>query len=164
MKKLIIIFISALISAASFAQGIEIDDSCDKERIKLESKNALIPYKSEYARYFRYTIKPYEQVKEFSLKLYIDVEYRFVFNSSGLPDGAKIIVTDRERLHKKAEVIWESDSDKGISTWDITEEELYDLPNTVHFTIYVPALTEIDPNVSVKGCLYFNYGYIDEYE
>jgi len=146
--------------------GVLVNDYCDWESCKLAAKQALVPFKTEYGKNYRITLRPHAQIKEFEVSLYYGVPYRFVVNMEGMPLDAKVLFTDKDRFHKKATTLWES-NEKGVSVFDIGGEDAPEAPRKIYVTIFIPATDNVDPKVREKACINFVYGtkvlYDDDY-
>ena len=137
--------------------GVQIKDHCDLAATKQTAKKALVPYKTEYSKNYRITYKGYDQIKEFKINLLGGVPYRLVFNTEGLPLDVRVLVTDKDRLNKRATTLMDVTGEE-LSVLNIGGEDDEFDPNKVYVAIFIPAVENLDPVVRQKGCINFIYG------
>lgn len=116
MKKLLVIALvagSAALMAFQY-QNNPIKDYCNSSEARKASKKTLEPYEYDAAKTNKFTFKKKVQKREIEVPLFLGERYRFVFNTSGLPQPIDIEVYDKSSDRKKRTLLY--------STKDATPE------------------------------------------
>jgi outer membrane lipoprotein-sorting protein len=145
-KKISLLFICfALFLSAGFAQN-----HCNWEEVKNDAKKVLKPYKYYAFKITDITYGPTKKVKEVEVPLFMDTDYRFVFNTSGLPDGVEVEIYDKPQSNASRKLIYSVGADNKEFTYDPPKGTV---KNRMYINYIIPAST-----TSAKGCVLFYSG------
>ena len=155
------ILITAILLAASGYLSAQTapPSYCPKDEVVIKCRKALVPFKYTNMVVNRIVFKRFNYIKEFSVPLYYDARYRFVFNTELLHKDIKIRIHDKPQTEKKREQLAEFDSNQKQFTFEPDPEQgLYE----VYVSFYIPAYIAEDGSSFIKGCVILMTGYEDE--
>lgn len=122
---------------------------CDGQILKHEIIKMLKPdFKYDSSEITRVALKGESQKKKIKVPLFMGEEYRFLFNTKGMPDNVKIKITNR-----RDKVIYDNSEEleEGKDVYVFEPRKGRNL--TIHYEI--PAVEEDN----IRGCIVFLLGY-----
>lgn len=138
-------------------QNDPIKDYCNASEAKKASKETLAPYTYDAAKTNKFTFKNKVQKREIEVPLFIGEKYRFVFNTSGLPQPVKIEVYDKSSDSKKRSLLFTSDDAKANDNQIVWEPE----KSKKCFVNYTVPVTN---DTLKKGCVTMVVGYKSKFK
>jgi hypothetical protein len=154
MKQLSINLIACLIlflPAVSIGQST-IVDACDWENVKKDAKKDLKPYQYYAFKITKITFSDAAFEKEVEVPLFMDADYRFVFNTMGLPQEIKVQIYNKPKGNPDRKMIYETTSANNQFTFD---PQKGDAKNRIYINYVVPASKSGNAD---KGCVLFYSG------
>lgn len=147
-----------LIVAALFTittAAIEINE-CDATALKEQLKKLLKhEFKYDSSSTVRVNYSEKEQFKETEVVLFMGEKYRFLFNTSALPEGIKIEIYDRKAESKKErKLLYSIANDEGKLS-----ENTYQFEPKKSKKMYIDYTIPASKAVNQKGCVVFLLGY-----
>lgn len=142
----------------SFAQSASF---CPKDEVVVKCRKALVPYKYTNMVVNRIVFKRQNYIKEISIPLYYDANYRFVFNTELLPKDIKIKIYDKPLTEKKRNELASFESSERQFNFEPDMEAnkgLYE----IYINFLIPAYIADDGSSFIKGCVILMSGYEDE--
>lgn len=154
MKQLFkIFFICTLFTAPiSLNAQTKIVDACDWENVKNAAKKDLKPYQYYAFKITKITFTSTAQEKEVEVPLFMDADYRFVFNTMGLPQAVKIQIYNKPVGNPERKLIFETTS---INDQFVFEPQREDAKNRIYINYSIPASKSGNAD---KGCVLFYSG------
>jgi len=140
-----------LIPALTIAQSA-ITDACNWEDVKKDAKKSLKPYQYYAFKITKITFGQTVTEKEVEVPLFMDADYRFVFNTKGLPQEIKIQIYNKPKMHPDRKMIHETSS---INDQFIFEPAKKDAKNRIYVNYVIPK--SASDNIQ-KGCVLFYSG------
>lgn len=150
MRNTLFILLLVLIPTLTFSQNIT--DACDWESVKKDAKKSLKPYQYYAFKITKITFGNESQEKEVEVPLFMDADYRFVFNTSGIPQAVKIQIYNKPKGHPERKMIYETTSIDDQFTFEPANE---DAKNRIYINYIIPASDSGDMK---KGCVLFYSG------
>lgn len=144
--------ISFLLVALISTAAIQITEECDATALKAELKRELRPdYRYDSSKSSRFTYKTKIQVKEIELPLFIGEKYRFLFNTTGLPQNIKVEIYSKPITNKKRKLLYSLDYKEDQHIYAFEPEK----SRKMYINYTIPESTEVELN----GCMIFVLGY-----
>ena len=154
IKYLSIILIIGIFSTAA----IQISEECDATALKKELKRELRPdYKYDSSKTSRFTYKNKTQLKEIEVPLFAGEKYRFLFNTSGLPQDIKVEIYNKPKDHKKRKLLYSLEQKEGIYIYAYEPSKSRKM--YINYTIPVSASSAATAEDAMRGCMIFVLGY-----
>lgn len=135
-----------------------VKNSCsNRKELREEARLLLRPFKYNMAKTTMVTMKRYPQKQNVIIPIYSKQAHRLVFSTKGLPQNIGIKVYDKHYSEKKRKVLFETDKNTPINTFELPEDykEQY-----IFLEYNIPPTTEEDRSTTVKGCVIFMMGYL----
>lgn len=132
---------------------------CPKSDVVVKCRKALVPFRYTNMVVKRVIYKPSNTFEEFSIPLYYDARYRFVFNTELLPLDVKFEVYDKPRTEKKREKLFEASSSE--KQFNFEPEAMKGL-SEIYINVLVPAYISDEGKSFERGCYVLMTGYEDE--
>ena len=134
---------------------------CPKEEVVTKCRKALVPYNYTNMVVNRIVFKRSNYIKEISIPLYFDANYRLVFNTELLPKDIKIKIYDKPLTEKKRNELGSFESSERQFNFEPDMENnkgLYEL----YVNFLIPAYIADDGSSFIKGCVILMTGYEDQ--
>jgi len=122
-----------VVGAALF---ISADMPCDWEDLKKQCQNELKPYKYYAFKVSKVNFGAESQFKEIQIPLFRDSEYRFIFNTSALPEDVKIQIWNAPARFEGRKLIYEAEQGKDIIIYDPPKTRIN---NRIYINYVIPA-------------------------
>lgn len=132
---------------------------CPKNDVVVKCRKALVPFRYTNMVVKRVVYKSSNSFEEFSIPLYYDARYRFVFNTELLPLDIKIEIYDKPRTEKKRQKLFEANSSE--KQFNFEPEAMKGL-SEVYINVLVPAYISDQGKSFERGCFVLMTGYEDE--
>lgn len=151
-KLFLLLIVFAISPFFTFSQSA-VTDACDWEAVKQGAKKELKPFQYYAFKITKVVFGEVEDQKEVEVPLFMDAEYKFVFNTSGIPQKVKIQVFDKPMGNPGRKLLFEQES--------INDQFSYEPPKgTVKNRVYI---NYIIPKSNVagtiqRGCILFYSG------
>lgn len=130
---------------------------CNRDSLRTETKYALKPYRYCMAKTSEVTMKRYPNKVLVTIPVYYNMKHLMLWNTAGLPKGVVVKVWDGPASDKKRQMIFQSEANKTLNTFELSEE----FGGTkLFFEYFIPPVEE-DDNKTYRGCLVFMMGYLD---
>lgn len=143
-------FFLLLFPAATIGQST-IVDACDWENVKKDAKKDLKPYQYYAFKITKISFGAADSEKEVEVPLFMDADYRFVFNTMGLPQELTVQVFNKPKGNPQRKMIFEKTS---VNDQFIFEPKNEDAKNRLYINYIIPAAK----NAGSKGCVLFYSG------
>ena len=160
MQKLVLTFTAillaiGLISFQGYQQQSTVKNYCNSSEARKASKKALDPYQYDAGKTNTFTFKNKIQKREIEVPLFVGEKYRFVFNTSGLPQPIDIEVYDKKEASKNRTLLFSNkDSNEDMLTFEpIKSKKLY-----VNYTV------PVTNDTIKKGCVVMVVGYKSKFK
>lgn len=144
---LLLLFSFALLSA---------DVPCDWEKLKASCDSELKPYKYYAFKDTRVDFQTESSFKEVQIPLFRDSEYRFIFNTTSLPENIKIQIWNAPARFEGRKMIYEAPSDQKIIVYDPPKTRVN---NRIYLNYIIPASEKTEFGESSSGCVVFYSGF-----
>ena len=132
--------------------AIQITEECDATALKKELKRELRPdYKYDSSKTSRFTYKSKVQAKEIEVPLFMGEKYRFLFNTSGVPENIKVEIYNKKLGHKKRKLLYTLEQKEG--------QHIYSFEPTKSRKMYINYSIPESSETELKGCMIFVLGY-----
>jgi len=132
--------------------AIQINEECDQTVLKAELKRELRPdYKYDSSKSSRFTFKVKQQVKEIEVPLFMGEKYRFLFNTSGLPQNVKVEIYTKSITNKKRKLLYNLEYNEGQHIYSFEPQK----SRKMYINYTIPESSEVE----LKGCMVFVLGY-----
>jgi hypothetical protein len=133
---------------------LEIKNACKREESLAKIKDDITPFRFDKVTTTRIQYKSYDKVWTVAIPLFHTTQYKFIFNSEGMPTNVEIKITDKPIQTGSAKILHQS-SEKHFSY-----ETPPDFEGTrIYVSIKVPADPEYNKGVRNKGCVVMGSGY-----
>jgi hypothetical protein len=132
---------------------------CPKNDVVVKCRKALVPFRYTNMVVKRVIYKSSNSFEEFSIPLYYDARYRFVFNTELLPLDVKFEIYDKPRTEKKREKLFEASSSEKQFNF---EPEAMKGISEIYVNVLVPAYISEEGKSFERGCFILMTGYEDE--
>lgn len=130
-----------------------VTDACDWEAVKQGAKKELKPYQYYAFKITKITFGETEEQKEVEVPLFMDAEYKFVFNTAGMPQKVTIQVYDKPMGNPGRKLLFEQAS---IGDQFSFEPAKGTVKNRVYINYLIPASNA--SGTIQKGCILFYSG------
>ncbi len=139
----------AFISTAA----IEIIEECDATALKNELKRELRPeYRYDSSKSSRFTYKETPQIKEIEVPLFMGERYRFLFNTSCVPEGIDVKIYNKSMDKKNRTLLYTMES--------IDDQKIYTFEPEKSRKMYINYIIPGRASESeMNGCMIFVLGY-----
>ena len=136
-------------------QTDEVADYCQSTTSRSNSKEALAPFNYDAGKTNKFKFTSKEQFREIEVPLFIGEDYRFVFNTEGLPQPIKIEIFDKKSTAKNRKLLF--------SNADITDDQFIFEPEKSK-KLYVDYTVPPTNDEVKKGCVVFVVGYQSKFK
>jgi Na+-transporting methylmalonyl-CoA/oxaloacetate decarboxylase gamma subunit len=135
-----------------------VENSCENRNELREEVRLLIrPFKYNLSKTTMITFKRYPQLVRVLIPIYNSNDHRVIFSTKGLPQNISIKVYDKAKGEKKRSLLFESNPDEPINTFELTE----DFKGSYLFVEYmVPPTDAEDRSYTSRGCVVMMMGYL----
>jgi hypothetical protein len=133
---------------------MDIKDACKREESLARIKTDMTPFRFDKVTTTKIQYKAYDKVWSVAIPLFHTTQYKFIFNTEGLPTGVDIKISDKPLQMSTAKVLHQS-SEKHFTYETPTDFE----GNRIYVSIKVPADPEYHNGVRNKGCVIMGSGY-----
>ena len=127
-----------VVGAALF---ISADMPCDWEDLKKQCQNELKPYKYYAFKVSKVNFGAESLFKEIQIPLFRDSEYRFIFNTSALPEDVKIQIWNAPARFEGRKLIYEAEQGKDIIIYDPPKTRIN---NRIYINYVIPAYNKTE--------------------
>jgi len=135
-----------------------VKNSCENRNELREEVRLLIrPFKYNLAKTTTVTYKRYPQLMRVLIPIYSSNDHRIIFSTKGLPQNIRIKIYDKAKGEKKRKLLFESNPDEPINTFELTE----DFKGSYLFVEYlIPPTDAEDRSYTSRGCVVMMMGYL----